>query len=187
MNIDNLAMAVNVKRWHTANIEPETVGHHSAVVAIMASHLLDSTLGSEPSQYGFKLAVLRTALAHDLGEYGVGDIPSPVKWHTGAQFNSVLEQLEHQAFTDVGVLAGEEDSTVWACVRLADYLAGALHAATQAAKGCQFAFTVIDRYRKLFEVYGSDPTSRFEKCAAAVFSDIVHWLDVESKGIGRNA
>lgn len=187
MNIDNLVMAVNVKRWHTANIEPETVGHHSAVVAIMASHLLDVTLGSEPSHYGFTLAVLRTALAHDLGEYGVGDMPSPVKWKMGAQFNSVLEQMEHQAFTDVGVLAGEEDSIVWSCVRLADYLAGALHAATQAAKGCQFASTVIDRYRTLFEVYDSDPTNELEKCAATVFSDITHWLNVESKGAGRNA
>lgn len=75
----------NVKRFHTARIvQEETVGHHSANVAMLCYHL---TLG-EPSA-----ALLLAALTHDMGEQYTGDVPATAKWKSPS-LKRALDELE---------------------------------------------------------------------------------------------
>lgn len=61
-----------VRRYHTLNIlVEETVGHHSANVAM----LCDLLANHQPSAN-----LLKAALYHDLAEQYTGDIPATAKW-----------------------------------------------------------------------------------------------------------
>jgi 5'-deoxynucleotidase YfbR-like HD superfamily hydrolase len=60
-----------VSRWHTQQpIFPETVGHHSANVALLCDVISEGECSRD---------VLFTALIHDLGEFWTGDVPAPAK------------------------------------------------------------------------------------------------------------
>lgn len=69
-----LRAALGVRRWHTrADVAaPDTVGHHSAEVALLLLALMPPP-GPSP-------ALLRAALTHDLAEYWTGDLPAPARW-----------------------------------------------------------------------------------------------------------
>jgi len=61
-----------VKRFHTVNVlVEETVGHHSANVALLCIRLA----GGNTS-----VNLLKAALQHDLAEQYTGDIPATGKW-----------------------------------------------------------------------------------------------------------
>ena len=60
-----------VSRWHTQRpVWPETVGHHSANVALLCDLI---------SEGGCSRDLLYAALIHDLAEVATGDIPAPIK------------------------------------------------------------------------------------------------------------
>lgn len=62
-----------VKRYHTVDLlVPETVGHHSANVALLC-------LAIDPEA---SANLLKAALLHDLGEQYTGDIPAQAKWQS---------------------------------------------------------------------------------------------------------
>lgn len=66
---------LNVKRLHTQpHIVPETVGHHSAGVAILVM-TIDPDCSAK---------LLKAAILHDMGEYHTGDIPATAKWYNRA-------------------------------------------------------------------------------------------------------
>lgn len=74
-----------VKRYHTLNlIVPETVGHHSANVALLCVQLA----GNKPSAN-----LLMAALTHDLAEQYTGDVPATTKWNYPA-LKSMLDDIE---------------------------------------------------------------------------------------------
>ncbi len=61
-----------VKRFHTVDCHvPETVGHHSANVAILCTII---------SEGHFTKHLLLAALTHDATEQFTGDVPATVKW-----------------------------------------------------------------------------------------------------------
>jgi 5'-deoxynucleotidase YfbR-like HD superfamily hydrolase len=64
-----------VRRYHTVNlIVPETVGHHSANVALLVTSLCPEASAN----------LLKAALYHDLAEQVTGDIPATAKWRSKA-------------------------------------------------------------------------------------------------------
>ena len=62
---------MEVSRWHTRQpIFAETVGHHSANVALLIHYLSDGEASKD---------LLYAALIHDVGEFYTGDLPAPLK------------------------------------------------------------------------------------------------------------
>lgn len=74
-----------VKRYHTVDaLVGETVGHHSANMAILCVLLSED----KPS-----VALLMAALTHDMAEQFTGDIPATAKWES-AELKQALAAME---------------------------------------------------------------------------------------------
>ena len=74
-----------VQRFHTVNSRvPETVGHHSANMAILCVVL---------SEYKPSAALLMAALTHDLAEQFTGDVPATAKW-ASPELAKALKDME---------------------------------------------------------------------------------------------
>ena len=81
---DKIRGGNRVKRYHTVDIlVPETVGHHSANVAMLCALVV-----GKPSAN-----LLLAALTHDSVEQFTGDIPATAKWFSEA-LNSDLKDME---------------------------------------------------------------------------------------------
>lgn len=81
----NHRLSNDVLRHHTMPpIKPETVGHHSAGVAILCIAISEL----KPS-----VNLLMAALLHDMHEYKTGDVPAPAKWDS-PELAAALHQLE---------------------------------------------------------------------------------------------
>jgi 5'-deoxynucleotidase YfbR-like HD superfamily hydrolase len=77
----------NVLRFHTLPpVKPETVGHHSAGVAILCIVIAEH----KPS-----VQLLMAALLHDMHEGMTGDIPAMSKW-ASPKLRAALDDLEEQ-------------------------------------------------------------------------------------------
>ena len=78
----------NVRRFHTELlINSETVGHHSASVALLCLTLTDGRCSKD---------LLVAALKHDLGEQFTGDIPAPAKRaNHGLKEELLIAELNH--------------------------------------------------------------------------------------------
>lgn len=76
-----------VKRYHTCDtLVEETVGHHSANVAVLCVLLSEE----KPSA-----ALLMAALTHDMAEQFTGDIPATAKWSSD-KLKDALDDLEQR-------------------------------------------------------------------------------------------
>lgn len=129
-----------VVRYHTVHtLQRETVGHHSHGVAVLCI-ILDPYCS---------VAVLRSALFHDLSEHVTGDIPSPAKraYDIGAQVSDLEHKLLDEAELAMPWLAGYEHRTL----KLADIAQGALFCAREISLGNSKMRTVFDRYMSYAE------------------------------------
>ena len=92
----------NVVRYHTIKtVAAESVGHHSANVAILCILLAER----KPS-----VQLLMAALLHDMHEQFTGDIPAQAKWES-AELSSALASLEKKFdayFIQYPTLSSEE-------------------------------------------------------------------------------
>lgn len=76
-----------VRRYHTLDtIVGETVGHHSANLAILCVLLSDE----KPS-----VNLLMAALTHDLAEQYTGDVPATAKWDS-PELKTALDNMERR-------------------------------------------------------------------------------------------
>jgi 5'-deoxynucleotidase YfbR-like HD superfamily hydrolase len=155
--LQNLIHALGTHRWHQHQQlggTHETVGHHSAAVALIAHYLVATSTAEELVGVLGRYQVMRACLAHDLGEYWVGDVPSPTKRALGAETLDRLDTLEYAARIDklhLGPWALRADQQV--VVHLADCLAGSLHCVNQILLGNQYAARPLQEYTKYIEQY----------------------------------
>lgn len=90
-----------VKRYHTVDtMVGETVGHHSANVAILCVLLSEQ----KPSAN-----LLMAALTHDLAERGTGDVPATAKWDSPLLAIALKEAEEQYNIKFHKGLTEEED------------------------------------------------------------------------------
>jgi 5'-deoxynucleotidase YfbR-like HD superfamily hydrolase len=125
---------LQVNRFHTrATIKDNTVGHHTAGVALFCI-----LLEEEPS-----IHLLKAALFHDLAEHEFGDVPSPTKNYLNVKeaFDKLEEDLLKQVGLDVG-LTPEETRTL----KIADCLDGMCFCLEEAELGNRQLLDVADRY-----------------------------------------
>ncbi len=150
--LQNLIHACSTHRWHQHQQlggTHETVAHHSAMVAMIAHYLMHNHC-SEISRY----AVLFACLTHDLGEYWVGDVPSPTKHALGEEFFAKLDAAEARARIDrLQLITPPLTKTEQSVVHLADCLAGSLHCVNQAQLGNCYAVRPLREYRGYIERY----------------------------------
>lgn len=133
--LEFILAGTQVKRYHTVTtLALETVGHHSAEVALIVLLL-------EPDA---RRQLLTAALFHDLAEHQTGDIPSPAKrvYGIGEQVDDLEKRLMHEAGIFYPALTEAEARTV----KLADIAQGALFCAREINTGNRKMRTVFDRY-----------------------------------------
>lgn len=125
MNVEQLILvlrAYNVKRYHTADLnEVQTVGDHSARVALLTIYLAGDT------------RLVWSALIHDGAEGEVGDVSSAAKWKY-PELAKALRQTEEEVLKKVGltIYLTEEDRAI---LKAADLLELILFGARQYSKG----------------------------------------------------
>jgi 5'-deoxynucleotidase YfbR-like HD superfamily hydrolase len=122
---------MRVRRYHTVDMNvTETVGHHSANVAMLCQ-VLHPTCRKE---------LLLAALTHDLTEQFTGDIPATAKWDSPA-LGYALNDLEerHDRFpTDLTVFE-------LSVLKQADMLDLCFKCAEEVRMGNGFAATILAR------------------------------------------
>jgi len=138
--IEFLRRGMAVRRFHTVPGECETVGHHSAGVA-----LLIATLNPFCSA-----ALLKAALTHDLAEWVTGDVPAQVKW-ANPQLADDWEQLEQGIMKEWNLDAGTltPDELLW--LKWCDTLDLMLHARDQMRLGNSYYRLIYERGAQRFE------------------------------------
>ena len=131
-----------VERYHTVRtLTTETVGHHSHGVAMICVMLRGCQVGKD---------LLLAALAHDLAEHQLGDIPSPAKreYGIGEQVNALEEKLLKSVDLDV-----ELDRDDARTLKLADIAQGAIFCAREMQLGNRGMKVVYDRYKSYAEAF----------------------------------
>ena len=155
--LDFILAGTQVKRYHTVTtLTSETVGHHSAEVALIVLLL-------EPEA---SRQLLMAALYHDLAEHQTGDIPSPAKrvYGIGEQVDELEKRLMREAGVSYPLLTETEARTL----KLADIAQGALFCVREINTGNRNMRVVLGRYlgyaemmllvgreRELFDLIGA--------------------------------
>jgi 5'-deoxynucleotidase YfbR-like HD superfamily hydrolase len=129
-----------VRRFHCHVLQhPENVGEHSHMVACLVAVYF---------QFRPSAQALMAALAHDLPEYKLGDIPSPVK-RAMPGLSEAFEQAEAQVFKDHGwpefPLTDEEQEVL----KLADALSGYMTAFKEVRSGNTLMRDPLHGYERL--------------------------------------
>ena len=131
-----------VERYHTVRtLTTETVGHHSHGVAMICVMLRGCQASKD---------LLLAALAHDLAEHQLGDIPSPAKreYGIGEQVNALEEKLLKSVGLDVEL--NRDDART---LKLADIAQGAIFCAREMQLGNRGMKVVYDRYKSYAEAF----------------------------------
>ena len=154
---------VEVKRFHSlVTIQQETVGHHSCGVALMVWLLTEGRCS---------VALLMSALTHDLPEQHTGDIPAPMK----RRFNlsESFQLLDDKYLTEMGLFYHLTDVEK-RILKLADVLDGALFCIREKSLGNQTIRIIYERYMVYCE--NLNPVYR----EAQIFSAIKQlWKEVQ--------
>lgn len=86
VSIGYIRRGMDVQRYHTTRmVVGETVGHHSANVAMLCMLLMPEC----------RLDLVAAALTHDLAEQATGDVPAQAKWASVA-LKEALDKLEDE-------------------------------------------------------------------------------------------
>ena len=132
--LDFIIRGSEVTRYHTVRtIFPESVGEHSQMVALLC-YLIDPSCSRE---------LLVAALAHDLAEHVLGDIPAPAKRQFG--IGEQVNELEDKLLADAGFdlqLTDEE----WRILKFGDIFQGMIKCGREISLGNSKLRDVFDRY-----------------------------------------
>lgn len=138
----------DVNRYHsTRTIVAETVAHHSFGVAWLCWLLSEEAPRAE---------LLVAAMAHDIAEHVVGDIPAPTKraLSIGAAI-AAMEDIEVERAGIVVPSITEEEKRV---LKMADVMDGMLFCIRERGLGNSYIRIIFERYRAYLR--GLHPTGR---------------------------
>jgi 5'-deoxynucleotidase YfbR-like HD superfamily hydrolase len=133
--------ASRVRRYHTTDVQEQSLAQHSWGVAMIVARI---TPPDNP-----RLAVLlKYALTHDLHEYVSGDSPATAKWKSKELEEYHRREEEefnrHHKLVDLSDLQPEEA----AIVKWADMLELVLWCQKEMVKGNKFANPIYERGRR---------------------------------------
>lgn len=130
--LELIIAGTTVQRYHAVpTIQRQTVGEHSARVALIAN-LLQSRHGSDHAVNHW--ALILQALVHDLPEGVFGDIPAPVKRGMSPELRKLVNEQEEELLHDckLSVLLTSRQEKL---LKLADSLEGVLFCRTELLLG----------------------------------------------------
>lgn len=125
MNIPEIRKAKLVRRFHTCErIREETVGHHSANVAVLVKWLDPEATAD----------MLLYALMHDWPEVYTGDVPAPAKWNHPVLADALV-QAEQMHWAKLGIHPPTLTEAQHLIVKVADMLDLVLSAQEEMRRG----------------------------------------------------
>lgn len=137
--LDFVRAGLRVRRQHTVpTVCEEHVGQHSAGVALLLM-LMWPTDGLPRAE------LLAAALAHDLGESRIGDIPSPFKRSLSASARAELDTMENSPLAEHGLLydlTSEEQQ--W--LKFADCCDGLCYCIEERTRGNRMVYEMGENY-----------------------------------------
>ncbi len=120
--------------------------------------------------------LLMAAMAHDMGEYVSGDIPSPVKHGLGPEFKEMINKLEDDAMHEIHGADWEELSTwEYLLLKTADNLDGLLKCIDEKHMGNMTTEFIGDKYAEYLDAQlpalGGGPAAELVQLALTEW----HW------------
>lgn len=169
-------------RWHTLDVHNrQDIGNHSFGVAWLCELI---TRGSASK------CLIMAALAHDLAEHIVGDIPSPAKRALG--ISKMFDEFEGKHLAEAGVaFYGDElelDET--AILKFADMLEGMMFCLRERKFGNRNVDIVFQRFRSyVLELLGKHPSYdklHFSAEVLRIHLEIVNeWKELTDEPTGK--
>lgn len=130
------------KRYHTVDtLRTQDIAAHSFGVAWLCELLTQGKASKN---------LIMAALAHDLAEYLVGDVPSPTKRALG--LSELLHEHEYEHLKRADLTYEEKLSSVEVKIlKLADCMEGMLFCVRERAQGNKSIFIVYERFMSYIE------------------------------------
>ena len=143
------------KRYHTALVlKEQNIAEHSFGVAWFCELLTQGQARKE---------LIMAALAHDLAEHMVGDIPSPVKRQLGV--SEQFHRFEHGHLRTAGLGTYEDElyQGEQATLKLADMMDGMMYCIRERRLGNQEIEPIYERFelyaRQVISKYGNEESA----------------------------
>lgn len=139
LQLDMILKGGQVVRFHTKpTLKAETVAEHSYLVAWLATLVTEGNIRS---------TLLLAALAHDLPEYVLGDMPSPAK--RSMKLGDLYREREANLFAGAGMPDYEGQLTPYEgeVLKFCDNLAGYLKCRFEAQMGNRTLAPTLRNYR----------------------------------------
>ena len=143
MKLDIILKGGQVTRFHTKpTLKAETVAEHSYLVAWLTTLVLESTPRAD---------LLLAALAHDIPEYVLGDMPSPAK--RAMNLGAVYRTREANLFAGAGMPDYEGRLTPYEAevLKFCDNLAGYLKCRFEEQMGNRTLTATLRNYRSYID------------------------------------
>lgn len=128
------------KRYHTVEtLKEQNIAEHSFGVAWLCELLTQGQASKD---------LIMAAMAHDLAEHIVGDIPSPIKRELGTVGKSAFERLEHGYLKTAGLYSYEENISYAEALtlKLADMMDGMMFCLREKRLGNKGVDIVFERF-----------------------------------------
>lgn len=136
--------AGRVQRYHQhALIRPENVAEHTFGLVNLLMIMTDRQVTAK---------LLMAAIAHDMGEYVSGDIPSPIKHGAGKDFKDIINKIEDGAMHDIHGKEWEELSDwEYLLLKTADNLDGLFKCVDERSLSNSGVIPIGDKYAEYLE------------------------------------
>lgn len=137
-SIHKLYRAGRIKRYHSTDVEAQTIGHHSWGVAMIVAMIYPKAEGYA----GMSSRLILAALTHDLAEIETGDIPATAKW-ASPRLCEELSEMEGK-FGRTHELPEPMSYKEDAILKWADTFELCLYAQYQINKGNEYAVEILN-------------------------------------------
>lgn len=164
--LEFILRGMQTRRFHTYPMnQPETVGHHSALVAAFLQLAYPDCSKN----------VMIYAVFHDLAEFNVGDIPSPTK-RALPNSKQALDTVEEATFNEYRVPLPTLSKEEKAQVKVADILAGLAACLTERLTGNTFTEVAWDNFSIYFREQRA--SGNVSEAAASLFDTMQRrWIE----------